>query len=68
MVVVKNVNSTLHKVNIVHDPMLFEYYQDPNMQKQIVLQHKHILCHDKVHMKLHMRCVLLITSLALVMS
>jgi hypothetical protein len=24
MVVVKNVNSTVHKVNTVHDPMLFE--------------------------------------------
>jgi hypothetical protein len=34
MVAVKNVNSTVYKVNTVHDPMLFEYDWNPNLQKQ----------------------------------
>jgi hypothetical protein len=31
MVVVKDVNSTVHKVDAVHDPMQFEYNGDPNL-------------------------------------
>jgi hypothetical protein len=34
MVAVKHVNSTVFKVDTVHDLMLFEYDWDPNLEKQ----------------------------------
>jgi hypothetical protein len=37
MVVVKNVNSTMYKVDIVHDPVLLEYDGDPNLQKNKIV-------------------------------
>jgi hypothetical protein len=41
MVAVKNVNSTMYKVDIVHDPVLLEYDGDQNLQKKTkLLQHK----------------------------
>jgi hypothetical protein len=36
--------STMHKVNAVHDSMLFVHDGDPNLQKQSVLQHKWSVC------------------------
>jgi hypothetical protein len=35
MVVIKDVDSTIHKVDAVHDPMQFEHDGDPNLQKNI---------------------------------
>jgi hypothetical protein len=35
MVVIKDVDSTVHKVDAVHDPMQFEHDGDPNLQKNI---------------------------------
>jgi hypothetical protein len=41
MIVIKDVDSTVHKVDAVHDPMQFEHDGDPNLQKKTyVLQHK----------------------------
>jgi hypothetical protein len=34
MVAVKNANSTMHKVDTVHDPVFFEGDWDPNLQKE----------------------------------
>jgi hypothetical protein len=36
MVAVKNANSTMHKVDTVHDPVFFEGDWDPNLQKEWV--------------------------------
>jgi hypothetical protein len=34
MIVIKDVDSTVHKVDAVHDPMQFEHDGDPNLQKK----------------------------------
>jgi hypothetical protein len=32
---VKDVDSTVHKVDAIHDPMQFEHDGDPNLQKNV---------------------------------
>jgi hypothetical protein len=36
VVAVKDVDSTMHKVDAVHDPMQFEHDGNPNLQKENV--------------------------------